>query len=91
MDSQYHIIVQGKVQGVFFRDFTQRKANALGLLGTVRNKTDGSVEIFASGDKAVLKEFEEWCWQGSPYSNVTAVKVQKVPKSKEYFDFRVVY
>ena len=42
---QVHLIVRGRVQGVFFRAATQREARRLGLTGWVRNRPDGSVEI----------------------------------------------
>lgn len=91
MNKRKQIIVKGRVQGVFFRDFTQKKASALGLRGTVRNRRDGSVEIVAQGDDAVLQELEKWCWEGSPMSNVTGVIVTEFSDTQNYSDFRVVY
>lgn len=91
MDKHIRIIVQGKVQGVWFRDYTQKKANSLALKGTVRNHRDGTVEIRVYGSENQLKDLEQWCWEGSPYSNVTGVVVQELETSPEYLDFRVVY
>lgn len=91
MDLQHHIIVKGKVQGVFFRDYTQKKAKSLKLKGTVRNRSDGSVEIYAQGNESQLKKLESWCWEGSPYSNVTGVIVQEETVDRNYPDFRIVF
>ena len=73
-----HIIVQGKVQGVFFRACTRDKAVVLGLDGTVRNLPNGEVEILVAGPSDKVDEFENWCHEGSPHSTVTAVKAENV-------------
>lgn len=52
-----HAIVQGDVQGVGFRYTTQRVANQLGVVGSVRNLPDGSVEIYACASEATLERF----------------------------------
>ncbi|MBL4587290.1 MAG: acylphosphatase [Flavobacteriales bacterium] len=71
------ITVSGKVQGVWFRKYTYDKAIELSLSGTVQNLANGNVLIHASGDSALLSAFEEWCWQGSPLSNVKNVEVSE--------------
>lgn len=91
MDTLYHLIVKGRVQGVFFRDYTQRKAVSLGLKGTVRNRADGAVEIFAIGEEVQLKALEQWCWEGSPSSEVVNVQLEVSKLSTNYPDFRVIY
>lgn len=68
-----HIIVKGKVQGVFYRKTTKEYADAHKILGTVMNLPDGSVEIFASGSDTQLDELTAWCHKGSPKSEVTTV------------------
>ena len=71
---QAHIIVEGKVHGVFFRESTKNKANQLGLNGYVKNLPDGNVEIVAEGNKDNLRELIEFC-RGSPgASKVSEVK-----------------
>ena len=52
-----HIIIEGRVQAVFFRDATQKTARKLGIVGWVRNADDGNVEIVAQGNENQLKEF----------------------------------
>ncbi len=81
--------INGRVQGVFFRKFTQAKAQDLGLRGAVRNLSDGSVEAWAEGDLDSLKAFEEWLWQGSPQSQVSEVDVY-TSESQDWTDFKII-
>jgi acylphosphatase len=67
-----HIIVHGKVQGVFFRDYTKKKADELKLTGWVKN-TDSAVEVVAEGDKTTLRKFILKCQKGSPLAKVEKV------------------
>ncbi len=68
-----HLVIHGRVQGVFFRKYTFEKANELGLKGMVRNLPNGDVEVIAEGPEEVLKEFVDWCYKGSPASKVESV------------------
>lgn len=65
--------VQGRVQGVFFRQSTQHEARRLGLTGTVRNNPDGTVTIEAEGPAAALDALEAWCHTGPPAARVDQV------------------
>lgn len=69
-------VVRGKVQGVFFRAATLRKAEHLGLDGWVRNMADGSVEVVGLGSAAALSELAGWLWEGSTGSRVERVDVE---------------
>jgi acylphosphatase len=73
------IIVGGRVQGVWYRAHTEKRARELGLSGTVRNLADGTVEIVAEGDASSVAQLVEWTWKGSPHSEVTAVDVEELP------------
>ena len=73
-----HLVIHGRVQGVFFRKYTFDKANDLGLKGMVRNLPNGDVEIIAEGREEVLKEFVEWCYKGSPASKVSSVDMKYI-------------
>jgi len=66
--------IEGRVQGVGFRWWTQHQARALGLDGWVRNRRDGSVEALAIGHAAALEQFERLCWQGPSAARVTSVR-----------------
>lgn len=67
--------VSGRVQGVFFRAATKSKADALGVLGWVRNTDDGRVELKAQGDEKALQEFIAWLHHGPDAADVTRVDV----------------
>ena len=73
------IIVEGLVQGVYFRQSTRAKANELGITGEVRNKPDGTVHITATGVRSKLNELIEWCWKGPDDAVVKNVKVEQIP------------
>jgi acylphosphatase len=73
-----HIIVTGRVQGVFFRASTQRRARGLGIYGTAQNLPDGSVEIFAQGEQT--KEFLRWCAHGPAFARVDNLVVDELER-----------
>jgi len=56
-----HIIISGKVQGVFFREKTRNEALDLGLTGWVRNHQDGAVEAVFEGQENKVREILLWC------------------------------
>src|SRR5579872_1841351 len=62
--ARLHLIVRGRVQGVFFRVSAQEEAQRLGLVGCVRNRFDGSVEIIAEGDPTSLASLRSWASRG---------------------------
>jgi len=70
------ITVSGKVQGVYFRAFTQKEAQRLNLRGFVRNEPNGNVYIEAEGEEVNLNQLVSWCQIGSPKSLVTDIKVR---------------
>jgi len=75
MDEARHYIIRGLVQGVYFRKYTEAKAQSLKLHGWVRNLSDGSVEAFAQGSAESLKALQMWFWEGSPGSQVGEVRM----------------
>lgn len=66
--------VHGKVQGVFYRDWTVETASALGLKGWVRNCVDGSVEAHLQGDDAAIERMIAAMQEGPPRASVTRVQ-----------------
>lgn len=86
--SGLHCFVTGKVQGVFYRANTQRKATELGLTGWVRNLSDGRVEVKAFGNKEQLELLKTWLWEGPAAAKVSAVDFVEVPW-EESADFMV--
>lgn len=75
MNICYQGFVSGRVQGVFFRAETQRKAKQLGLDGWVRNVDDGSVEVLICGAEAEIQKMLAWLQQGPPLAAVAAVSL----------------
>jgi acylphosphatase len=67
--------IEGRVQGVYYRAWTYDTARSLGLDGTVRNASDGSVEAVFSGPPAVVEEMLRRCADGPPDAKVTAVTI----------------
>lgn len=70
MAASYRFRVEGRVQGVFFRQSTRERAQALGLAGWVANREDGSVEGLAHGEDAGLDALRAWLRQGPPAARV---------------------
>ncbi|KAJ4978330.1 hypothetical protein NE237_009110 [Protea cynaroides] len=68
-------MIKGRVQGVFYRNWTVQNARELGLKGWVRNRRDGSVEALFSGDPDSVHEMEERCRRGPPDAMVTSLQV----------------
>lgn len=77
----YKIIVEGKVQGVFFRDSTKEKADKLKIRGTVENLDNGTVKIIAQGKEKALDKLVEWCKIGTEKSEVKKVNFKVIPDS----------
>ncbi|WP_294191526.1 acylphosphatase [uncultured Sphingomonas sp.] len=69
------LVVTGRVQGVFFRDWTVEQARALGLDGWVRNRADGSVEMVVAGAPEMVETMTARVRQGSPASRVDDIAV----------------
>ena len=85
------LILEGRVQGVGFRFFTQRRATALGLRGWVRNLPDGTVEAEAWGPSAALAEFKDELRGGPAGSRVTAIRESTLDKAEERSRFEIIY
>ncbi len=77
-----HIRIQGRVQGVFYRQWTMSEARARGLSGWVRNRVDGSVEAVFKGETDVINDMVRACKRGSPRAFVTKVEYQPAPDAE---------
>ena len=83
------LVVEGKVQGVFFRKHTQQIAMQLGIKGFVRNQPDGSVYIIASGSLENIQQLIEWCKIGPRAAVVESVNINDVDEqSFEKFEIK---
>jgi acylphosphatase len=83
--------VSGRVQFVMFRDYAQRKAKKLGLVGCVRNIKDGSVYVLAQGEQEALNKYIDLLKKGSLLSRVDSVKVLWREPSFNFNSFSIVY
>lgn len=70
-----HVIVSGRVQGVFFRDATRREAERLGVAGWVRNVDDGTVEAVLEGEASAVEAMLEFCRRGPERARVDSLEV----------------
>ncbi|MFX1284551.1 MAG: acylphosphatase [Promethearchaeota archaeon] len=87
------IVVTGRVQGVFFRVYTQKFARNLGITGYVQNLPSGEVKIVAEGFEDSLRKLAVWAKKkGSPYSRIdrTEEKWEDIEKP-QYSDFQITY
>ena len=86
-----HVFISGRVQGVFFRAYTQEAARARNIRGWVMNTRDRRVEAVLEGEKEQVEDMIKWCRQGSPMSQVTRVDVDWQEYTGEFGDFSVKY
>ena len=85
-----HLVVRGRVQGVFFRASTQREAKRLGLTGWVRNRPDGGVEIVAEGEEDQVKDLLVWSQHGPSTARVEKVDTRWRSYTGEFSEFQIV-
>jgi acylphosphatase len=84
-------IVSGRVQGVSYRASTQTEARRLGLVGWVKNRSDGSVELEAEGPEDMVAALIQWCHQGPPSARVARVAVDELAPSGSERAFEITY
>lgn len=84
-----HVYVQGRVQGVFYRDWTLRQARALGLTGWVKNLSDGKVEAIFEGSKDAVEQIIGKCKEGPKLAKVEHVDVIWESPTSEFSSFGV--
>lgn len=84
-----HLLISGDVQGVFFRQETKRRADALNVKGWVRNRPDGKVEAVFEGEVADVKAMAEFCKHGPPGASVTDVELSWENYTDEFNHFRI--
>lgn len=85
------IFVSGRVQGVYYRAFTEQEANLLGLTGYVRNLPDGRVQVEVEGDRKALEELINRLWKGPSHARVTDVQVSFRPAQGKFTAFSIRY
>ena len=88
---RHHVIISGRVQGVAFRAFTKKKADSLGLVGWVKNITQGRVEAVYEGDEASVLAMTDWCRHGPILARVDKMEQYEETVTGEYYDFQILY
>jgi acylphosphatase len=84
-------IVRGRVQGVGFRYFAVRAARSAGVVGTVRNMPDNTVEAIAEGTRQAIADFRRELERGPSYARVTGVDEIEMQASGRFTGFDIVY
>lgn len=85
------LIIEGRVQGVWFRESTRKEAVSLGVYGWVKNRSDGTVEALIEGPEQKVKKLVQWCSKGPPYAQVTRVHETQEEWEDEFSSFDVVF
>jgi acylphosphatase len=84
-----HVLIKGKVQGVYFRQNTKQVATKHNVNGWVRNLLDGRVEAIFEGDNIDVNKVIEWCHIGPPNSMVDDVEVRFEKYTDEFASFTI--
>lgn len=84
-----HVMVSGRVQGVFFRQSTRREARQRNLHGWIRNLKDGRVEVFLQGEDESVNALIDWLWTGPPSAEVTGLESDTVEMDPNIQDFLI--
>ncbi len=92
MDSiRRHLIIEGRVQGVFFRDSARGQARSMGVTGWVRNRPDGTVEAVVEGPEDRVGQFTSWCRRGPSSARVDRVQEIEENWTGEFESFDVTF
>lgn len=84
-----HLVVKGRVQGVFYRTNTKKKADELMLCGYAKNLSDGNVEVVAQGPKPKVDELVEYCMHGPDAAYVEDIDIEYSDAEEEFEKFEI--
>ena len=85
------LTIIGEVQGVFFRDHTQSKAEELRVTGWVANESDGTVTVVAEGPENQVNQLADWCQSGPSTAQVEKVERKDSQYTGEFEEFSIRY
>ncbi len=85
------VIIEGRVQGVYFRQNILERARELKLTGWVKNRYDGAVEVLAEGEEMVVKELVEYCHRGPRAAVVNKIRVDWEEYKGEFDRFGIAW
>jgi len=89
MISCVHVLISGRVQGVWYRAFTKQKAEQLGIKGWVRNASDGKVEAIFEGEENKIDQMIDWCYKGPPLAKIKDIEIKKQQATNAFEDFSI--
>lgn len=84
-----HLLIKGKVQGVFYRATAKEMAIKVGVGGWIKNTEEGNVEVVASGREEAINQFINWCKQGPSGAVVISIYRTNLPE-KQFSDFTIL-
>ena len=90
-NKRIHLIIEGRVQGVWFRESTRRQAVSLGVSGWVKNRREGTVEALLEGPEEAVMRLVVWCRKGPSAANVTGIHETEEAWRGEFNAFDVLY
>jgi acylphosphatase len=90
-EKRAHVVIHGRVQGVFFRMNTRQAAERFGVTGWVRNRPDGTVEAVFEGESAAVDAVLKWCETGDSPAQVSHVDVSWEGATGEFETFAITH
>lgn len=84
-----HLVIHGRVQGVFFRDSMRREAQRLAVSGWARNTAEGTVEAMVQGEQPAVDKIVQWAHRGPAHAQVSNVEVEA--GSGAFHQFEILY
>ena len=81
-----HLVIYGRVQGVYFRDSMRQLARRNGVTGWVRNRSDGSVEAIVQGKLDAVETIIKWAHRGPDAAKVIGVHIEEAQGQFDSFD-----
>jgi len=85
------LIIEGRVQGVWFRESTRRQALGLGLTGWVKNRPDGTVEALVEGPEQEVNQLVSWCRKGPPTARVSGIHETEEAWQGQFDSFDIIF
>lgn len=85
-----HLLIKGKVQGVYYRASAKSKADALDIYGWIKNTAEGNVEAVAYGKPDNVMNFINWCRQGPVRADVEEVITEEIEPVQSFETFEVL-
>ncbi|MBN8608966.1 MAG: acylphosphatase [Deltaproteobacteria bacterium] len=84
-----HLVIRGRVQGVYYRASAVREAKRLGLTGWVKNRPDSGVELVAEGEEDQVKDFLAWAQHGPSTARVDKIDTRWRSYTGEFASFTI--